>query len=257
MSLQRLLVIARHNARLLTENPGPVVLFIFTPLLTMAILRPTFQRALVGQGFPNANGAEQVVPGFISMFVFFWMIFLGRNFFAEHGWGTWSRLQTSEASPGEILVGKVLPAYFLILTQMLVLFGLGTLLFNLHSEGPPLALLLIAVPLAACVLALTLALVGLCRVMVQVDALGNLLVMVFASLGGAFAPVSLLPDWARQLAPAVPSYWANKAARSVILEGHGVSDVLGPAGVILLFTVAFGVLAAASFRFAAPKIAAG
>ena len=257
MSLSRSLVVARQNARLLLGNPSPLVLFVFTPLLTMAILRPTFDRVLTGQGFPNANGSEQVVPGFISMFVFFWMVFIGRNFFAEHGWGTWQRLQSSGASNAEILVGKVLPAFFVVLAQMIVLFALGSLLFDLESAGPAWSLILVAIPLALVVLTLTLALVGIARVSIQVDALGNLLVMVFASLGGAFAPVSLLPDWARDAAPGVPSYWANKAAREVILEGDGVSAVIGPALVLLLFAAAFGALAAASFRFAQPKVAAG
>jgi ABC-2 type transport system permease protein len=110
--------------------------------------------------------------------------------------------------------------------------------------------------MAAVVLTLTLAIVGICHVMVQVDALGNLTTMLFASLGGAFAPVALLPGWAQDLAPAVPSYWANKAAHEVILEGEGASAVLPSAGVLLLFALAFAVLAMASFRFAQPKVAA-
>lgn len=252
--MTRSLVIARHNARLLLSDPGPVVLFIFAPLLSMAILKPTFREVLTSQGFAKANGSEQVVPGFITFFVFFWIVFIGRNFFAEHGWGTWDRLQASEASPAELLVGKVIPAFFVILAQMLLLFAIGALLLNLHSAGSVVTLLLPAVALALCVLTLTLAFVGLCRSMTQVDAGGNLLTMVLASLGGALAPVSELPTFFRHIAPATPTYWANKAATAVLLQGHGLSKVLAPTGVILLFAVAFALLAAASYRVSAVKV---
>jgi ABC-2 type transport system permease protein len=257
VSLNRILAIARQNTRLLLGNPGPVTLFIFTPTLTMAIMRPTFKRVLIGQGFPHANGAEQVIPGFITFFAFFWIVFIGRGFFEEHGWGTWQRLQASLATPAEIMIGKVLPAFLVILVQMTSLFALGALLFNLHSASSVFSLWIVGIPLAACVLSLTVALVGVLRLMVQLDALGNLTVMIFASLGGGLAPVSLLPTWARDLSPATPSYWANKAARSVILDGGGLSSVWVPAGVIALFALAFAVLAAATLRVSDDKVAAG
>ncbi|MCW3027692.1 MAG: transporter [Solirubrobacterales bacterium] len=249
--------IARQNARLLLGNPGPLVLFFFTPLLTMAVMRPTFQRVLVGQGFTNANGAEQVIPGFITFFVFFWVVFIGRNFFAEHGWGTWQRLQTSFASPADIVIGKIFPAFCIVLLQVTLLFAIGAVLFDLDSAGPVASLLIVGVALAACVVAFTIALVGLVRLSVQLDALGNLLVMVFAALGGALVPVALLPAWGRAISPAVPSYWANKAARSVILEGQGLSAVWGPAGVLALFALAFAFLAMMTFRVSQAKVTAG
>jgi hypothetical protein len=69
------LVIFRQNLRPLLGDPGPIVIFVLTPLLVMAILKPTQELVLAQQGFPHANGAEQVVPGFIVMFVFFWISF--------------------------------------------------------------------------------------------------------------------------------------------------------------------------------------
>jgi ABC-2 type transport system permease protein len=253
VSITRSLVIFRQNLRLLLGDPGPIFIFILTPLLVMAVIKPTQQVVLRGQGYIHANGAEQVVPGFITMFAFFWVAFVGRNFVAEHGWGTWERLQVSPATPGDIMLGKVLPAFLVILAQMGILFGLGYLLFGLTSKGPAWSLILVAVPLATCVLALTLALVGLVRTLTQVDAFGNLITMLFASLGGALAAIAVLPGWARDIAPATPGYWANKAAANVILNGKDVGAVLGPAAVLVAFTVGFAVVAATTFNFSEAK----
>ena len=253
MSLSRILVLFRHNLRLLLGDPGPIFIFILTPLLVMAVIRPTQAISLRGQGYPHANGSEQVVPGFIVMFAFFWVAYVGRNFVAEHGWGTWDRLRMSQAGTGDIMLGKVLPAFVVILLQMGTLFALGFLLFGLSSKGPAITLLLVALPLITTVLALTLALVGLARTLTQVDAFGNALTMLFAALGGALAAIDLLPDWARSIAPGTPGYWANRAAKDVILDGDGVGAVLGPAGILVLFTIGFAVVAALTFRVGEAK----
>ena len=253
MDLRRTAVIFRHNARLLLGDPGPVAVFVLTPLLVMAILRPTQHVVLVDRGFPETNGSEQVVPGFTVMFAFFWMMFVGRTFFAEHSWGTWDRLQTTAASGGEIMLGKLLPAFVVILAQLLILFGVGSVLFDLNSQGSLLSLLPVAVPFVITVLAMTLALVGLFRTLAQLEAAANLATMVFASLGGSLTVISALPDWAGAIAPATPGYWAVKASDSVILEGEGLSATLGPAGVLLLFAAGFTILAATTFSFSARK----
>jgi ABC-2 type transport system permease protein len=256
MSLQRSLVLAWHNIRLLLGDPGPVVVFILTPLLVMAILKATSKVVLVQHGYTFANGAEQVVPGFTVMFSFFWVAFVGRTFFVEHGWGMWERIQSTAATNLEILVGKIFPAFLTIAFQMIVLFAVGSLAFNLHSRGPILALAIVAVPLITSVLAFTVALVGLVSSLSQEEAVANLVMMVFAALGGALTPIFVLPTWAQDIAPATPSYWALKAAGKVILQGDGVSAVLVPAGVLALFTIGFGLIAAAAFRFSDKKVVA-
>jgi len=210
MSLSRSLIIFRHNVRLLIGDPGPVVVFLLTPLLVMAILKPTQEIVLAQRGFPETNGSEQVVPGFTVMFAFFWVTFVGRTFFVEHGWGTWERLQTTAATAGEILLGKILPGFVVIVLQMVILFAAGTLVFDLTSQGPVLALLIVAIPLVACVLTMTLALVALCRTFTQVDAVANLSTMVFASLGGSLAPISVRPTGHRRSPPPPPATGSSR-----------------------------------------------
>jgi ABC-2 type transport system permease protein len=224
------------------------VVFVLAPLLVMTVFRPTQKVVLIAEGYPLANGAEQVVPGITTMFAFFWPGFIGRTFFAEHGWGSWQRLQASSASSGDILLGKTLPGFVVALVQITGLFTLTALLFDLHSEGQVLLLLIIAVTLTACVVALTLALVALLGTLLQLEALGTLLMITFASLGGSLVRVKALPDWAQKVSPFTPNHWATKAAEDVILKGKGLSSVLGSAGVLLGFTAFFTLIAVLRFR---------
>ncbi len=108
--------------------------------------------------------------------------------------------------------------------------------------------MILAPALAICVLALTFALVAFCTTMSQLDALGNLLMLVSASLGGALALTATLPGWAQSIAPAIPSHWAMQASTDVILKGDGFGSVIGPTAVLLGFAALFTVLAAIRFR---------
>jgi ABC-2 type transport system permease protein len=247
MSSRRLLIISRHQTKLLLGNPGALVIFVIIPLLTMVIMKSTQKSALLGAGYRHVNGAEQTVPGFTVMFAFFWLAFVGRTFFAEHSWGTWDRLQMM-ASTTEVIVGKLLPSFVVITLQMILLFVIGDLVLGMNSKGSMASLVIVAPALAICVLALTFALVAFCGTMSQMDAASNLLMLVFASLGGALALTTALPQWAQSISPAIPSHWAMQASTDVILKGDGFGSVIGPVGVLLGFTALFAMLAAIRFR---------
>jgi ABC-2 type transport system permease protein len=248
MSWRRSAAVARHDLRILRRDPFPYIVGIFMPLVLMAFIRPAF-RQVVQDRAPGANGAEQAVPGMTVMFAFFLIGTVGFAFFREHGWATWDRLRASAATPTELMAGKVVPALLMLGVQLGTLFGLGALLFGLEVRGEIAGLLLVSASLALALVALGLAMVAICRTVVQFNAFANLGALVFAGLGGALTPVTALPDWARAIAPATPSYWAMEGYTDVILGGAGVSDVLRPVAVLLSFAAAFTIVAAWRFRF--------
>jgi len=251
--MQRIRVIARHNTVLLLGDPGPLVAWIITPLLLMAVIKPAMETLLVQQGFIGANGSEQVVPAFTVMFAFFWMQFIGRNFFSEHGWGTWERILATDATPAEVLIGKLLPPFVLILIQQAILFIAGAIIFDMDANGAVWAYSIVTVAIVLCVLTLTLMLVALTRTLTQMDALATGLTMLFATLGGVLVPTFALPNWAENIAPATPNYWAMKTSQELILDDKGFSAVIGPTFVLLLFAGAFALVAAFSFSFTDAK----
>jgi ABC-2 type transport system permease protein len=136
-----------------------------------------------------------------------------------------------------------------------VLFGLGGLLYDLHISGAPLALAATAAAFSLCVVSMGLALLAICKTLMQMNALANLGAIVLAGLGGAIAPSSALPGWASSIAPATPSYWAMRGFRSVILDGGGFSEVALPMAVLLGFAVAFSAVAVSRLKFEETKTA--
>lgn len=242
-----------HNLKLLLGDPGPIILYLIIPVLSILVMRPTMKTILVQEGYKNVNGSEQAVPGFMIMFLFLWVITLGRGFFVEHGWNTWERMRASQASIGQILTGKLLPGALLILAQIVITMVIGLTVFGMNSKGPLPVLLVVAVPLITCVLAMTAAIVALVQTYAQLEAIGNMILIVFAAMGGALTPVASLPPTIRAIGHAFPSYWALLAAHNVILDGKGISGVLVPAGVLVGMTLVFMVIAMLRFSSSQAK----
>jgi len=189
------------------------------------------------------------------MFSLFWMMTAGTAFFREHGWGTWDRLRASPARPAEIMVGKCLPLLALLLVQMGLVMLVGAAAFGFTVRGSLPALTLLVVAFGCTLLAISMALVAICRTLNQIVVATNLSAIVLAGLGGSFAPVTLLPSWAQAAAPISPAYWVMRGMRSVVLDGGGFADVWVPITVLCSFAAAAVALTAARFRFGEVKVA--
>ncbi len=252
--MQRSLVIARYNLRMVLSDPGPLMQFVVTPLLLMAVLRLAQKVLLQSEGFISANGSEQVVPGFTFMFSFFWVGYIGRMFFSEHGWGTWERLQTTYASRAEIMAGKLAPFFLLILAQQVLVFTIGGLLYGLpFLGGRVLLLIIVMVPLVTCVLAFSLVLISLLGTLSQLEAAAQGVQMGLATFCGALVPLAALPKIVQDIAHGLPLYWPLHVARSVILEGKGIGVVIPSALALIGFTALFTAIAASRFSFGEAK----
>jgi ABC-2 type transport system permease protein len=255
ISARRIGAVVRHELRVSARDPLPLMVLVVFPVVTMAFLKPAFQPALAAAGHPDANGAEQVVPGQAVLAAFFVVTLVTWAFFSEHGWGTWDRVRASPASSFEIVAGKGLPRVALGVAQLLVVLVAGVVLFDLHIRGDALALVPLAVVFPLCLVVLGVAATAVFRTAQQAQAFGIVGMVVFGAVGGALVPVNVLPGWARTIAPATPTYWAMRGFRSVVLDGRSFGGVALPVGVLSAMTVAFTVLALARLRLDEAKVA--
>ncbi|MFC7308251.1 ABC transporter permease [Streptomyces monticola] len=253
-SLGRIAALIRQDGRLMLRDPAPLVVRTVMPLLIMGFMQPLFRTALRADDVQGANGSEQAVPGMAVMFLFFLVTVVGFAMFREHGWNTWDRLRAGPSRPFELVAGRIVVPLAVAVLQLAVVFGAGGLLFGLRVRGSYLALVAVGVPLALCVVMFGMALVSLCRTVSQFAVYANLAALLFAGLGGSLTPQSALPDWARALAPGVPSYWAMRGFNTIVIDGGGVAAVLLPIGVLCAFTAALTAVTLLFFRIDHRKI---
>ena len=255
MSLRRLGVILAHEGRLIRRDPYPILVLIVFPIIDMAFLKAAFRPALVQAGHPNANGAEQVVPGQAAMMAFFVVSLVTFAFFSEFTWVTWDRLRASSASSIEIVLGKAIPRVAMVLAQFVVVFLAGIVIFDLHIRGQAIALIPLVAAFSVCLVLLGVAVTAFCRTAQQAGSFATAGMVLFGAIGGALVPISVLPNWARAVAPAVPTYWVMRGFRSVILDGRGLGAVIAPIAVLGAMTVLFAVVALRRLRFDETKVA--
>ena len=139
-------------------------------------------------------------------------------------------------------------------TQLLTLFALGVLLFDLQIRGSVLGVIAVSGALSLSLLSFGVAITAISRTSQQLNAFGNIGGMIFATVGGALTPLSVLPGWVQDIAPLTPTYWAMEAYRDIILEGQGLGAAVLPTFVLLLFAAGFGLIAIRRFRFEDSKI---
>jgi ABC-2 type transport system permease protein len=239
----------RQNWALLMADAAPIVLLTLMPVVMMTFLQGTSRAVLRGAGYANASGAELVVPGMAVMFAFFGVGFIGTAFFSEHGWGTWDRLRSSRATTMEIVMGKILPSAVLIFGQLVLVFVIGVVAFGMTINGSVAGVGVMMLACVAVLVAFSMLLTAVLKTANQLMAVVNLAAMALTGLGGALAPVDVLPGWAQAIAPLSPAYWMLKGFRAAILEKGGLDATIIPAAATLAFA---GVVAAiAVWRFSA------
>jgi ABC-2 type transport system permease protein len=254
ISPRRLGVILAHELRLARRDPLPVLVLVIFPVITMAFLKPAFRPALVQAGHPQANGAEQVVPGQAVMSGFFVVSLMTFAFFSEHAGATWDRLRASAATPLEIVVGKSLPRIAMSIAQFVGIFAAGVWLFDLKIGGPSLALVPLITAFAICLVLLGVAVTAICRTAQQANAFAIVGMVLFGGIGGALVPFDVLPGWAQALAPTTPTYWAMRGFRSVILDGQSLGGIAAPVGILAAMSVVFALVALRRLRFDDHKV---
>ncbi|NYH55019.1 MULTISPECIES: ABC transporter permease [Nocardiopsis] len=232
---RRLTLLVRHNMVLRLRDPGHLVSYLVMPMVLMLVFSPLYQAALPG------GGRAQAVIGMLVMFSVLSLSVVGTALLTERTWRTWNRLRASPASGVEMLVGKALPVFALLVLQQGLL-----LLFGSQVVGMPVTGTFALVLLAVCVwsfalLAIGVALAGFVRSHGELAAVSDVGALAVSALGGALAPISMMPAWAQALAPLSPGYWAVAMLGAAVSGDTGT--VLRTALVLALVGVAAGALA--------------
>ncbi|GAA4249092.1 ABC transporter permease [Dactylosporangium darangshiense] len=235
-SLLRIAALARHNAVLRRRDPGQFLSYLVMPMLLMSVLAPVFRRAAAG-------GSAQVVTGMLVIYSTLALSIVGTATLAERVWHTWDRLRVTRAGGAELLLGKTLPAYAVLLLQQAALLTYGAVVVGARPHGPAAyGLLAVAVAVwSATLLAVGNALAAVVRSFGELGAACDIGALAFATLGGALVPTSMFPAWLRPAAPASPGYWALSMLQAA-MRGD-VHRTLVPAAVLLIAGLAAGAFA--------------
>jgi ABC-2 type transport system permease protein len=189
----------------------------------------------------ESNGFSQSVPGMGSMFVLFTVLGGLTALVKERQQWTLQRLVVMPLSRAELLAGKILGFFVLGMLQYAVVILIG-LSFGMNFGGSIIAFILVAAAFALCATSLSFALATRISSEGQASQLTTLLSLAFASLGGAWWPLEIVPDFMKIIGHFSPIAWAMDGFQDLLFYGGGLVDVLPEVGILLAISVVlFGI----------------
>ena len=199
-------------------------------------------------------GYEYSAPTELVLFVFLMAIAGGATIVETRRLGMFERMSAAPVRPRTIIAGESITYIVIAAVQSLVIVAIGTVVFGVSWGNP----------LAATVLLVLWCLVGAGAGMVagtifrtpeQASAIGPIVGIVFAMLGGCMWPLSIVSTTIREIGHATPQAWAVDAWTN-LLSNHGdLASISHEIGVLALF--ALGFFALATFRLKAMLAARG
>jgi ABC-2 type transport system permease protein len=192
-------------------------------------------------------------PGITVMFVFFIVGMAGESLLREREAGTLRRLIAAPIPKAAVIAGKVLAFTLLVCLQVVVLFGVAHIAFQMPLGSEPLGLVLLTIILGLVASALGMLVASFARSAKQADSVGTILGFVLAGLGGAIAigqfPLTRSDSPMAIVARLTPHSHAIEAFYSLMGEQATLLDILPQLAVLLGMAVLFGAIAVWRFRF--------
>ncbi|MCY2960645.1 MAG: ABC transporter permease [Planctomycetota bacterium] len=196
----------------------------------------------------KSAGGSHAIAGIAVMMLLFGLTACGGTILEEEESGTLQRVRLTPNAGASILVGKMLFTVAVGLSQLVLLFVYGGLVFGVPVLAEPLALFVHSVAVACAAAGFGLCLAVLCRTRKQLEGLSTLLILTMSALGGSWFPLAIVPEWFRTIGHFTLNAWAMDGYQGILWYGKGLSGIALDVLVLLAIAVATGWFAWAGWK---------
>jgi ABC-2 type transport system permease protein len=191
--------------------------------------------------------AARLVGGYAIMFLLFAVSGSATTLFEEKSTGVFQRLLSSPVRPAHILWARFLFGVILGLVQITALFCAGRVFFGLEIFRHVGALFVVALSAAAACSAFGMLIAAISPNSMAANGITTFVVISMSAVGGAWFPVSFMPDYIQMFSKCTLVYWAVEGFTDVLWAGSSLLEVLPKVGI--LAGIAAGVMLIAVWRF--------
>jgi ABC-2 type transport system permease protein len=192
--------------------------------------------------------ATQMVGGWAIQFLLFAVTSSAAALFAERERGLFQRILSGPTRRSDILWSKFLFGVILGLIQLLVLFWAGHLLFNIEVAPYVGRLVLVCLCAAGACTSFGMLIASVASSQEAARGFSTLVILLMSAIGGAWFPISLMPQAVQNLAHVTLVYWAIEGFQQVLWAHAGLAQILPTLSMLVLITAL--VMAFAAWRFA-------
>ncbi len=198
--------------------------YLFPPVILLGSATSEGQDEAAAAPPSGASVLSVFLPGLVVMGVFFLAQAVTRDIVREREAGLLRHLLTAPVTVAGYLAGKCLSAIVACILGFAILLGIGAAFGVSWGSPPVLAAMVLAVSVAVSGTMLLVA--SLVRTERQGDALGTIVIMVWALLGGAFVPLASMPASVRPLAATTLMYWGADGLGRLAAGGADLAAVM-------------------------------
>lgn len=191
--------------------------------------------------------ATRIVGGYAVMFLLFALSAAALSLFDEQNAGLFQRLLASPVSRAQLLWSRFIYGVLFGLGQLLALFFAGHLLYGVDVYSHFGSLLLMCGAVAAACTGFGMLIAAITRSPQAASSLATLLTIAMSACGGAWFPISFMPEFMQHVARFTIVYWAIEGFGAVLWAGNTLAQLLPILGVLLGTTAV--VMAIAVWRF--------
>jgi ABC-2 type transport system permease protein len=196
------------------------------------------------------NGYAHSFAGMGVQFILFMGLDVGVALLMLRQSGLWQRLRAAPLSRTMLLGSRTVSASLIAGFILVALFSFARVVFGVHIRGSFLGFVGVCAAFSLMTAAFGLMVAALGETVEATRGYSIMATLFMVMLGGAWVPTFIFPKWLQKLTVIVPTRWAMDGLDSMTWRGLGFSSALPPIGVLLIFTLLFGVVAVMRFRWA-------
>jgi ABC-2 type transport system permease protein len=195
------------------------------------------------------NGYAHSFGGMGIQFILFMGLDVGIGLLLLRQSGLWQRLRAAPLSRAMLLGSRAVSASITAGFILLVLFSFARFVFGVHIRGSFAGFVGVCAAFSLMTAAFGLMVAALGETVEATRGYSIMATLFMVMLGGAWVPTFVFPKWLQRLTVIIPTRWAMDGLDGMTWRGLGFSSALTPIGILLLFTLLFGVVAVMRFRW--------
>ena len=208
---------------------------------------PTFEVVLLYN--PEQRSAVNIVPGLVAVILTMTMImFTSAAIVRERERGNLEMLITTPVRSIELMLGKIIPYLFIGALQVVIILGLGHMIFNVPINGSLWQLAGATLLFISASLTLGLVISTIAKNQLQSTQMTIFVLLPSILLSGFVFPYEGMPELAQYIAEALPATHFVRLIRGVVLRDVEIIDMTFDVGWLALFTIVGLVVASLRFK---------
>ncbi len=219
--------IDRRVASVVTDTTGASTTAVAEALAAASTSTPPTEVEVssVGSGQEPASIRAVLAAGQLTLFIFLTSLTGAAYLLTTRQLGVTRRTRAGPVPVGAIIAGEALSRFVVAMLQAGIVFFGSMLFFGVDWRSPlAVGLLCVAMSLVGTGAAMLFGTLG--RSEQQVGAIGLLLGLVLAALGGSMQPLEFFPDSLRRVSfLTTPHAWMNDALWQILVDGAGLAQV--------------------------------